>query len=200
MGTTRSRAVQTSAGPVRIRVGVVEDAPVLLEHRRHMAMTSVHNVMTLDEMETDETKIREWIADHERNAGWLFVVADQPEAASPEGARRVLGALNFRTANRRRVQHHGEFGISVVEDWRGKGIGRALIETLIEWGEAHEFIEKIYLGVFVNNLGARRLYHSLGFRKEAVRPHYIKMESGEYIDDILMYRWVKPRPPDTGGA
>ena len=52
MGTTRSRAVQTSAGPVRIRVGVVEDAPVLLEHRRHMAMTSVHNVMTLDEMET----------------------------------------------------------------------------------------------------------------------------------------------------
>ncbi len=200
MGTTQSRTVPTPLGDIRVRPATPDDAPAFILLRRHMARTSEHNVTTLDEVDTDPTKIRAWITDYLTNPGWLLLVADQVpaepdhEPASPAQPHRLLGELSFRCGSRRRVQHHGDFGISVVQDWRGQGIGRALIQTLIDWATPHEFIEKIYLGVFESNLGARRLYSRLGFAKEGIRRDFFKLDTEEYVHDILMSRWVKPPP------
>jgi ribosomal protein S18 acetylase RimI-like enzyme len=56
-----------------------------------------------------------------------------------------------------------EFGVSVVEGWRGRGIGRALIGHLEDWSADHG-IERIILVVSEANEGAIRLYHELGYR------------------------------------
>ncbi|MGE4196680.1 MAG: N-acetyltransferase family protein [Phycisphaerales bacterium] len=177
-----------------IRVGIESDADAVIAHRRHMVQTSPHAVTAADEVEADPRRVREWIQDHAGNPGWLLLVATESPTSGAQTGGRILGALSFRCGNRRRVRHHGDFGVSVVEDFRGKGIGRALLETLIDWATHHEFIEKIYLGVFESNSGARRLYERLGFEIEAIRGGYFKLENGTYCNDILMSRWVKPRP------
>jgi GNAT superfamily N-acetyltransferase len=56
-----------------------------------------------------------------------------------------------------------EFGVSVVDRWRGHGIGRALIGHLERWAAEHG-IERMILNVSEANDGAIRLYHDLGYR------------------------------------
>ena len=56
-----------------------------------------------------------------------------------------------------------EFGVSVVEAWRGRGIGRALIAWTESWAAAHG-VQRMILNVSEANEGAMRLYHELGYR------------------------------------
>jgi GNAT superfamily N-acetyltransferase len=69
-----------------------------------------------------------------------------------------------------------EFGVSVVEAWRGHGIGSALIGHLERWA-AERGVKRMILNVSAENDGAIRLYHALGYRdydramlKPLVRP------------------------------
>jgi GNAT superfamily N-acetyltransferase len=55
-----------------------------------------------------------------------------------------------------------EFGVSVVQGYRGRGIGRALIGHLEGWAAEHG-IERIVLNVAEANVDAIRLYHALGY-------------------------------------
>jgi putative acetyltransferase len=47
-------------------------------------------------------------------------------------------------------------------EWRGKGVGRALLETLITWAKAAGY-QRLRLGTLADMLGAQALYRSLGF-------------------------------------
>jgi len=49
----------------------------------------------------------------------------------------LLGRIAFRNGNRRKLAHHGSFGIGVHHDWRGRGVGTALISALLDWASAH---------------------------------------------------------------
>ncbi|HEY7131509.1 MAG TPA: GNAT family N-acetyltransferase [Candidatus Limnocylindrales bacterium] len=64
--------------------------------------------------------------------------------------------------NMMRSVPNAEFGVSVVEAWRGRGIGRALIEHLERWAAAHG-VERMILHVSSANTGAIRLYESMGY-------------------------------------
>jgi RimJ/RimL family protein N-acetyltransferase len=55
-----------------------------------------------------------------------------------------------------------EFGVSVVEGVRGRGIGRALIEHVEAWAAAHG-VERVVLNVAEANVDAIRLYHAIGY-------------------------------------
>jgi GNAT superfamily N-acetyltransferase len=56
-----------------------------------------------------------------------------------------------------------EFGVSVVEAWRGRGIGRVLIGHVERWAAEHG-VERMVLNVSEANEGAIRLYRELGYR------------------------------------
>ena len=68
--------------------------------------------------------------------------------------------------------------IYVLEDYRGKGIGKSLMEKLISLSLGKK---NITLEVSVLNDVAISLYESLGFKKVAIRRGYYKG-----IDGILM--------------
>ena len=65
--------------------------------------------------------------------------------------------------NMARAVPTAEFGVSVVDGWRGRGIGRALIAHLERWATDHG-VERMVLNVSAANEGAIRLYHELGYR------------------------------------
>jgi RimJ/RimL family protein N-acetyltransferase len=64
------------------------------------------------------------------------------------------------------------------------------MQTLIEWAEAHPGIEKLTLGVFATNTRAIALYRKLGFAEEGRQPREVKFGPDDYVDLLLMYRFV----------
>lgn len=200
MGTLPPREVRTTDGTqVTIRPAEEGDAPALLALSLHLAHTSPHNVTQPDECDRDEAQEREWVREHADLEHNIALVALAP-------GDLLIGLLNFRGFNRRRVQHHGHFGIGIHEDWRGRGVGTHLIHALIDWARAHPFMERLDLGVFASNTGARALYTRLGFVEIGRREREFKFGPGEYEDDIQMSLWVKepplppPHPPSADPA
>ncbi len=57
-----------------------------------------------------------------------------------------------------------EFGVSVLDGYRGQGIGRALIGHVEAWAAGHG-VERMILNVAEANVDAIRLYHALGYRE-----------------------------------
>lgn len=88
-------------------------------------------------------------------------------------------------------RHVAELGIGVKREFRGRGIGSALVETAQDWARRVGF-EKITLGVRASNTVARRLYEKRGFVYEGHRARQVK-HRGQYDDDYLMAWFV-----DTG--
>jgi ribosomal protein S18 acetylase RimI-like enzyme len=75
------------------------------------------------------------------------------------------------------------WGMYVRPAYRGLGIGRMLVEAIIE--HARERVELLQLLVVSDNLPARRLYESLGFVEYGIEWHATK-HRGRYHDDVMM--------------
>jgi len=69
----------------------------------------------------------------------------------------------YHPGNMMRSVATAEFGVSVVEAWRGHGIGSVLIEHVERWAAEHG-VRRMILNVAEANVGAIRLYRSLGYR------------------------------------
>jgi RimJ/RimL family protein N-acetyltransferase len=186
MAVVRPRRVVLPGGEeIVIRNGLPDDAPGVLAHRVHMAHSSPHNVVQLDEVEQDLEKEREWLRERAERGYDLFIIATSDAAPG-----LVIGALHFHSFKWRILSHHGDFGISVDESWRGRGVGTAMVNVLLDWARRHPTIEKVCLGVYEDNAGAIRLYERLGFRLEGRREKFFKTDRG-YRDDLMMSLWVK---------
>jgi RimJ/RimL family protein N-acetyltransferase len=82
---------------------------------------------------------------------------------------------------------HGfaEIGMAVARDWRGQGIGSALLEAAIAWSRDRG-LHKLSLSVFAHNQAAIGLYERHGFVQEGYRPKQYRRASGELWDAIDM--------------
>jgi RimJ/RimL family protein N-acetyltransferase len=102
----------------------------------------------------------------------------------------IVGSVNFENGPHRRIAHRGSLGIAVVKQWRGQGVGTALLQTLLQWAATNPLIEKVCLEVFATNARAIRLYKTLGFLEEGLRPKEIKLGPARYVDTVAMFRFV----------
>lgn len=102
----------------------------------------------------------------------------------------IVGILNVTASPKPRLQHSGEFGISVLKKHWGKGIGRHLMETMLDWAERSPIIRKLNLKVLTSNTKALALYKSIGFEEEG----YLKEDTfvnGVYQDARIMAYFSK---------
>ena len=72
---------------------------------------------------------------------------------------------------------------------RNAGVGRRLVETIIEF--ARQRVELIRLSVVRDNEQARRLYERLGFLEYGLELRALRQD-GRYYDDVLMAKDLKP--------
>ena len=79
----------------------------------------------------------------------------------------------------------GEIGMMVARDWRGRGVGSALVAAAIEWGRENG-LHKLTLSVFPHNEAAISLYRKFGFAEEGRREKQIRRANGEVWDLIEM--------------
>jgi RimJ/RimL family protein N-acetyltransferase len=79
----------------------------------------------------------------------------------------------------------GELGMAVAREWRGRGVGSALLAAAIEWARGRG-LHKLSLGVFAHNAAAIALYRKFGFVDEGRRVKHYRRTSGELWDAIEM--------------
>lgn len=142
----------------------------------------VNNLLTEPgEFSMTEEQERLFLAEQALRPDWAAFVAvprDEPTC--------VIGMVTADGMSRRRaIRHRASVGLSVAREWRGQGIGRALMQRVITWARESGVITRLELEVLVRNEPAIHLYERLGFEREGIRRRGL-LRHGEYLDEILM--------------
>ena len=164
-----------------IRTPEVEDSAAMLAYVTSVAAETEFFVIEPDEL-PDQDEERKWIQERLDHPGKILLLAI--------ASGTIIGSLGFENGRFRRIAHRGSFGIGVRKQWRGRGIGTALLRTFLDWAEANPVIEKVCLEVFATNERAIRLYKKLGFAEQGFGSKEVKRGPGEYVDVVWMYRFV----------
>ena len=156
---------------VRIRRATIDDAEAILAHLR--AAGGETDFLTFGAEGPDRS-----VAD-ERASIRLTAASDNRFHILAERDGVVIGNITFFAGSRPRLRHVGEFGISVLREAWGLGLGRRMLEMLIDWARRGGVIRKVNLGVSPGNTRAIALYESLGFAIEG------RLTRSVLVNDVL---------------
>jgi RimJ/RimL family protein N-acetyltransferase len=122
--------------------------------------------------------------------GWT----DQEASIVAVSAGRVIGHISVSREESLVTRHVASIGMAVAKDWRGRGVGTALMAECIRWARLMS-VEKLVLSTYPDNERALALYRKFGFQEEGRLTGHSKKSIG-YRDEILMGLWVRDRPPE----
>ena len=117
---------------------------------------------------------------HERAA--VFALSADGTIVAVAGDR-VVGMIHIEASR----HGFGEFGMLVDRDWRGRGVGSALVQAVVDRARG-QGLHKLCLEVFTHNTAAIGLYRKCGFTEEGRRVKQYRRASGELWDTIVMGR------------
>lgn len=125
---------------------------------------------------------------------WETRIADARGSSITFGAfveGTLIGSAGIRFEERERERHKATlFGMYVLPHHRGGGVGRSLVQAVLDCASAREHIAVIQLALIEGNLSAQRLYESCGFATYAIEPMAIRMETGHRT---LIHMWQQLR-------
>src|SRR5260370_29385200 len=88
---------------------------------------------------------------------------------------RLIGTAGFFRNQREKDMHKGGlWGVYVNEQWRSRGVARALLMELLRRARSQPGLEQITLAVATQQAAARQLYRSLGFEIFRRERHALK--------------------------
>jgi RimJ/RimL family protein N-acetyltransferase len=100
---------------------------------------------------------------------------------------RLVGFSRCEGSPLRRFSHKVEFGVCVLKDFWGYGIGRSLVKESVSWADSNE-IRKINLQVLETNITAIELYKKFGFEIEGTLKNDKVLSDGKLYNTIIMGR------------
>lgn len=104
---------------------------------------------------------------------------------------KVLGfAVLSPTSSRCVYRGVAEVSIYIGDNYRGLGIGKALMMNLIKLSEKNNFWT-LQSGIIRENTASIELHKKCGFREIGVREKVAKMDNGVWHDTVLMERRSK---------
>ncbi|MDR6121295.1 ribosomal protein S18 acetylase RimI-like enzyme [Bacillus sp. SLBN-46] len=123
-------------------------------------------------------KIIETDANHPRR---LFLVA--------EVDGRIVGYSRCEGHDLKRFLHKVEFGLGVLKDFWGYGIGKNLMKETISWADANGIKKIVLAGVVETNEKAIELYKRLGFEIEGLMKNDRILSDGKYYNTYMLGRF-----------
>jgi phosphinothricin acetyltransferase len=160
-------------GDVTVRPATAADAA---------AICAIYNQGIEDRIATLETELRtpderhQWLA--ARGPRHPVIVAEAAEGAPIAWAS--LNAFNPRRA----YDHVADLSVYVERGWRGRGVGRRLLDRLVELGRELGY-HKLVLAAFPFNRSGIALYERCGFREVGIYREQ-GMLDGRWVDTIVM--------------
>lgn len=161
---------------INIRKAQIGDALCIVTAEKEIAETP--GVFCSLPSELSEKNVIQTIQSLGESEKGLYLVAEQ------DG--KIIGHAFLEPLHLRSICHVAELTICVHQGWQEKGIGKALMEKMLEWARNSQTIEKIELNVRATNRRAITLYKKMGFVEEGRLKNRIKVGEDHYIDDVLM--------------
>jgi L-amino acid N-acyltransferase YncA len=156
------------------------------------AICHIYNQGIEDRLATLETELRspeerrQWLAS--RGARHPVIVAETTGA----GSATTVGWASLNVFNPREAYRFvADVSVYVERAWRGKGVGRALLDQLVELGRQHGF-HKLVLSAFPFNDSGMALYTKLGFRTVGIYREQGLLD-GQWVDTVVMERLLQDR-------
>ena len=84
------------------------------------------------------------------------------------------------------TRHHGHMGLTMISRYRGQGIGRMIIETLVRESR-RAGLRTLDVEFLAENETARRAYQKGGFEQAGIIPRKV-FRDGKYFDGLIMAR------------
>src|SRR5207237_735207 len=154
------------------------DAEALLAHAERIAgEPGVAVTLGPGELNLTVEQERQFVANTNASDNSVFLVA--------EAEGQIIGILTCVGGKHGALRHVTTLGVSVRREWRGRGVGAALMRAAIDWAKGTGVVTRIELHAFARNDGAIRLYERLGFATEGRRRRAV-FRDGEYQDDVIM--------------
>ncbi|MFI8708326.1 GNAT family N-acetyltransferase [Bacillus sp. NPDC077411] len=90
----------------------------------------------------------------------------------------IISIASITSSQKARAKHVGTLGIVIAEEHCGIGLGRTLMDELIEWAKGNGTTKKIHLVTREDNDRAIELYKKVGFKEEGL------LQQDTYIDGM----------------
>lgn len=163
-----------------IRSAIDKDAKELSEIRLQMDGETENLDREQGEAYIDMPGFEEIIRADTVNSRNLFLVAVLNE--------RIVGFSRCAGNLLKRSSHKVEFGLCVLKEYWGNGIGKNLLKESIAWADGSG-ITKITLNVLETNDKAIELYKKSGFEIEGILRKDKLLADGKYYNTIIMGRF-----------
>jgi RimJ/RimL family protein N-acetyltransferase len=163
-----------------IRSAIEKDAKNLSDVRVEIDGETENLDREKGESYIDEENFKQLIKEDTESVHNLFLVC--------EVNGRIVGFSRCEGNDLKRMSHKVEFGVCVLKDFWGYGIGTNLLKETIKWADTSG-IKKITLNVLESNEKAIMLYKRYGFEVEGVLKKDKVLSDGNYYNTVVMGRF-----------
>ena len=155
-----------------------QDAAVMLQYMEITSGETHYMARYPEEIQMTEAREAELLEDCLESEQDIMIAAFvDGDVAGNAGLNCVKNSIKRR--------HRAVFGISIKEKYWNIGIGSNLIQEVIKMAGIMGY-EQIELGVFDDNIRARKLYSKFGFNEWGRVKNAYKLKDGTYCDEIIM--------------
>ncbi len=107
----------------------------------------------------------------------------------------MAGIIGFVRRPGVRRRHVAELrSVYVLPEFRGRGLGRMLLETVLSHARGVDGMRQVILCVNAANQSARRLYQSLGFVRFGLEPSALRIDGTGHDEEHYILSLDSPRP------
>lgn len=101
----------------------------------------------------------------------------------------LLGTIFFRREEPLKMQHIAHINaMYTLPEVRGRGVGKALLQRIIELARQMPGLLQLELNVTVGNAAARELYTACGFETYGIQPRGLKVDEKFYDLEYMVLR------------
>ena len=161
-----------------VRNAVASDARAVRDIMQHTHAETDYLLSYPDEQSVDDEQEARSLAETERSDNEVELVA------VVDG--RIVGSAGVTAVGgRRKLAHRARFGISVLKDYWGMGIGRVVMEASIDCARRAGYTQ-LELDVVAGNERAVSLYRRAGFEEYGRNPRGYRSVSSGYQELVHM--------------
>lgn len=163
---------------VTVREASVDDAQELISVLKEYIEDSEYIPYTKGEFNPTIEFEKEWIQTLNDQKNSLLLLATHNG--------KIIGNISVNGSQRNMAAHTACIGIGLLREWRNRGVGSVLFNSVIEWAKKNSLLEILWLETYATNKEGMALYKKYGFIQDGIQKNFIKISENEYADNLLM--------------
>lgn len=164
-----------------IRLARIEDAAKLSELRLQIDGETENMNREQGEGYMDSRGFEELIKSDTESTKNIFLVT--------EIKNRIVAYSRCEGSELKRFSHKVEFGVGVLKEFWGFGIGTNMLKESINWADSIGIKKIVLSGVVEKNTRAVEIYKKLGFEIESILKNDRIHSDGNYYNSLIMARF-----------